>query len=67
MPAIFDIPTHLKSNGWKIKIREKETVEPPHATVIHGLNAWRWNLREKKFMDKKPPARLVPNEIKEFL
>ena len=67
MPITFDISADLKKSGWKVKIREKETVEPPHVTVINGLKAWRWDLREKKFMDKKPPKKLVPTAIVKFL
>ena len=67
MPEAFQLPSKLKLAKWKVKIREKETVEPPHATVINGTKAWRWNLREKKFMDKEPPQRDVPKAIKKFL
>ena len=67
MPINFDISADLKRSGWKVKIREKETVEPPHVTVIKGLNAWRWDLRKKKFMDKKPPKKLVPKPLVKFL
>lgn len=67
MPVEFDLSAALKNSGWKLKIREKETVEPPHVSVIKGLETWRWNLREKKFMDKQPPPRSVPKEIKKFL
>jgi hypothetical protein len=67
MPITFELLPNLKGSGWKVKIREKETVEPPHVTVINGLNAWRWDLRKKKFMDKKPPKKLVPKAIVKFL
>ena len=67
MPVTFDLSAALKASGWKVKIREKETVEPPHVTVINGLQAWRWDLRKMKFMDKKPPKKLVPKTIVDFL
>lgn len=67
MSVEFDLSAALKSSGWKVNIREKETVEPHHASVINGLDTWRWNSREKKFMDKQPPPRSVPKEIKQFL
>jgi hypothetical protein len=33
----FDVPLSkkLKAKGWKVKIREKERVEPPHVTIMH--------------------------------
>ena len=67
MAKPFDLPATNKRAGWKLKIRDKERSEPPHATVIHKTKSWRWDLREQKFMDKKPPARGVPAAIKSFL
>lgn len=54
---------------WKIKIFDKERLEPPHATLIKkGVKGkWRWDLRKKKFMDKKPSPADVPRDIVEKL
>ena len=50
---------------WKIKIFDKERLEPPHATLIKkGVKGkWRWNLRKKEFMDKNPK----PSDIPKYL
>jgi hypothetical protein len=52
---------------WKVKIRDVEGPEPPHATVIRGTTYWRWNLRERMFMDRTPDPRDVPVELVELL
>ena len=54
MPIDFPLPTSLKKAGWKVKIREKETREPPHVTILRGTQAWRVNLRTGEFMDTRP-------------
>jgi hypothetical protein len=52
----FDVPLtrKLKAEGWKVKIREKERVEPPHATILHKADEWRLGLRDKRLLD--PPG-----------
>ena len=67
MAKAFTLPANLKKAGWTLKIRDRERSEPPHSTVIHKTGRWRWDLREKKFMDKEPPPRDVPKAIKNFL
>lgn len=67
MPEHFRLPTHLLVERWKVKIRDVEGPEPPHATVIRGTTYWRWNLRESMFMDRIPDPRDVPDELVEFL
>lgn len=54
---------------WKIKIFDKERLEPPHATLIKkGVKGkWRWDLRKKKFMDKNPAPSDVPKDLVEKL
>jgi hypothetical protein len=51
------------SRGWKVKIRDRERLEPPHVTILHRTRAWRWNLRSCGFMDADPPPADVPKEI----
>jgi hypothetical protein len=46
MPHELPLPKRLKAQGWKVKIREKERVEPPHVTVIHKEDEWRIGLRD---------------------
>src|SRR4051812_21358390 len=41
MPHELDLPKRLKARGWKVKIREKERLEPPHLTILCGKKEWR--------------------------
>ncbi|WP_299375192.1 hypothetical protein, partial [uncultured Kiloniella sp.] len=50
-------------NNWKLKIHDKEEREPPHVTIYGGGDKWRWALREKRFMDKRPPHHGVHKDI----
>jgi hypothetical protein len=50
MPFELDLPLRLKKEGWKVKIFEDERLEPPHVTVIRGLEKWRIGLRDRQFM-----------------
>ena len=34
-----------KFKQWKVKIRDRETVEPPHVTLLRKTQAWRIDLR----------------------
>lgn len=63
MAFTFPLPDALHKARWKVKIRDKETREPPHVTIIRGTDAWRINLRTGEFMDDKPKPAEVPNEI----
>ena len=67
MPFELPLPSGLNDGTWKVKISEKETVEPPHVTIIRRTDRWRVNLRTMKFMDKKPPSRDVPQELVEHI
>ena len=67
MPYDLSLPVVLKRAGWKVKIRDKERLEPPHATVINGCEYWRFDLREGKCMDDDPPPRRVPKELREIV
>jgi hypothetical protein len=60
MPFILVLPPALQRQGWRVKIREKERLEPPHATVIRRSSTWRFALRECRFLDREPPAGEVP-------
>jgi hypothetical protein len=57
------LPRALRLARWKVKIRDKETREPPHVTVIRGTQAWRINLRTGEFMDAEPDPKEVSEEI----
>lgn len=62
MPYELPLPERVKEQGWKVKIRDKERLEPPHATVLRRARAWRWDLRTRRFMDKTPNPSEVPKE-----
>lgn len=50
MPFDLPLPKKLRVRGWKVKIREKERLEPPHVTVFHGEDIWRIGLRNRDFL-----------------
>jgi hypothetical protein len=63
----LSLPAQFKNAGWKVKIREKETREPPHATILRRTQAWRLNLRTGEFMDASPDPKLVPPALLTYL
>ena len=48
------------SRGWKVKIRDRERLEPPHVTVVHKTRTWRFGLRSEGFLDEEPDPKEVP-------
>lgn len=60
MPVAFVVPAPFDERGWRVKIRDRERVEPPHVTLLHTTRSWRFGLRELHFLDTHPPARYVP-------
>jgi hypothetical protein len=67
MAFSLPLPSPWDHQGWKLKIRDRERLEPPHVTVLHRSRAWRWNLRSGGFMDADPPPNDVPTEIVVFI
>jgi len=67
MPFSLPLPDSFRHQGWKVKIREKERVEEPHATVIRGKQVWRYGLRSGAFLDAEPDPRLVPQQVVEAI
>lgn len=67
MPYELPLPSRAQRQGWKVKIRDKERLEPPHATVLRRMDSWRWDLRTCSFMDTNPHPREVPDHIVEAL
>jgi len=63
MPFELDVPAALQRQGWKVKIRERERVEPPHVTIIRRTKTWRYGLRGGGFLDVRPSPRDVPAEL----
>lgn len=63
MPFNLRLPDDLRKACWKVKIRDKETREPPHFTIIRGTVAWRIDLRTGEFMDANPDPSDVPKDL----
>lgn len=54
MPYELELPDPYPDQQWKVKIRDKERVEPPHVTIICRTRSWRLNLRDGELMT--PPG-----------
>lgn len=67
MPFDLPLPVEFRKARWKVKIREKETREPPHVTILRDARAWRINLRTGEFMDDQPSPSEVPNALLEHI
>jgi len=63
----FALPAPYGRHGWKLKIRDRERVEPPHVTVLFRARSWRFGLREGAFLDREPDPRRVPQGILDFI
>lgn len=63
MAFSLPLPANLKNQGWQVKIRDKEIRETPHITILRKGRPWRWDLRERRFMDKTPTPSDVPEEL----
>ena len=50
MAFSLELPDPLGSEGWKVKIRDKERLEPPHVTILHKRRIWRLGLRSHEFL-----------------
>lgn len=67
MPYELTLPNRFRRARWKVKIREKETREPPHVTILRGTQAWRIDLRTGEFMDRRPDPADVPAELADHI
>lgn len=63
MPFDLVISALFRRQGWKVKIRDKERLEPPHASVLFKCKAWRIGLRDKEFLDENPCPKDVPGKL----
>jgi hypothetical protein len=61
------LPAQWAARGWKVKIRDRERLEPPHVTVMFRAKGWRWNLRAGGFMDESPEPKEVPQDLIDFI
>jgi hypothetical protein len=62
----FNLPRTWRQR-WRLKIRDKERVEPPHVSLIRGTECWRLCLRTGRFLDRKPDPRQVPKRLLEHI
>lgn len=67
MPKELSLPAGMAAEGWKLKIRDREIREPPHVTLIRGTTTWRWDLRSRAFMDRRPSPRDIPDGVVPWL
>lgn len=58
------LPTDLRRAGWKVKIRDKERLEPPHVTLLFKTSAWRVDLRSGEFLDVGASWRDVDPDVR---
>ena len=63
MPFVLVLSEPWKSRGWKVKIAEKERVEPPHVTILFRAWRWRLGLRDGRFFDPDPDPAEVPRDL----
>ena len=63
MACTLRLPDAFRKARWEVKIRDKETREPPHVTIIRGTDAWRISLRTGEFRDPMPDPTDVLNEL----
>lgn len=63
MPVEFTLPSALKQARWKVKIQDKERLEPPHVSILRKMVKWRINLRTGQFLDNEPNPKDVPDEL----
>ncbi len=50
MPFEIPLPAVVKKEGWKVKILDRERLEPPHVTIIRRVQKWRVSLRDRTFI-----------------
>ena len=67
MPVELSLSKKLKKAKWKVKIRDRERLEPPHVSIINGTNTWRISLRSGDFLNKVPDPDEVPEELLEYI
>ena len=59
------LPEIWEKQGWKVKIHDRERLEPPHVTIKRKAMSWRWGLRSNRFLDREPDPKDVPEEVLE--
>ena len=67
MAFALALPGEWANQGWKVKIRDDERNETPHATILRKRQAWRVSLRTGMFLDAHPDPAEVPDELVEHV
>ncbi len=67
MAFSLPVPEPWCSQGWKVKIRDRERLEPPHVTILFKTRAWRLDLRTSDFIDRDPPSSEVPAGVRSVI
>lgn len=67
MPYDLVLPPRWRLQRWKVKIRDRERLEPPHATILRGTEAWRFCLRTEEFLDDRPDPDEIPDELVDLI
>jgi 2'-5' RNA ligase len=67
MAYALALPEPWARQGWKVKIRDDERNETPHATFLRKRQAWRMSLRSGAFLDARPDPAEVPDELVEHV
>jgi hypothetical protein len=67
MAFALALPDEWATQGWKVKIRDDERNETPHATFLRKRQAWRLGLRSCAFLDDRPDPAEVPRELVEHV
>ncbi|MBI4580159.1 MAG: hypothetical protein HY718_10685 [Planctomycetes bacterium] len=65
----YDLPLDeaIRNVGWKVKIRDRERLEPPHATILFKRRAWRLCLRTRQFLDEGDSWKQIPSAVREAI
>jgi hypothetical protein len=50
VPYRLNLSRKLRDRGWKVKIQDKERLEPPDVTIWHLEDVWRIYLRTGSFL-----------------
>lgn len=67
MAFALELPDPWGKQGWKVKIRDDERNETPHATFLRRRQSWRMSLRTGHFLDADPDPADVPRELVEHV
>jgi hypothetical protein len=55
----------LVKQGWKVKIRDKERLEPPHVTILRFTRVWRLSLRDGTFLEEDDRWNQIHDEVRQ--